>query len=99
MISMPTGRTGKPMTLAHATQPTPRAILAGVRRIDLGDHHTHLLRLVGGRLPDQLALPDCQTAAGGLPSYRALLGLGDGQRLKDQDGVAGSEGDELLCRL
>ncbi len=87
MITVTTVRTGESVTLAYPTQPTARAILARVGRIDLRDAHTTFLGFVLDTLADEPTLPQRQASSEGSPSQFALARLRDMQIFKDEHGM------------
>src|SRR5690606_41038179 len=81
---VPTMRTGEGMALPHATQPTPRAILAGIGRIHVVYQQPAPLGSVCDAHPHQAALPLAQASARALSHPQLLGSLWERQALEYQ---------------
>lgn len=86
------------MPSAHTMQPTARARLAGVSRVDLGDHHADFLSLALSSLANEVPLPLPQSPSGGFAFDRATPRLREAQSLEHEHGVGWGEGHRLFRR-
>jgi hypothetical protein len=72
------------MMLSYATQPTPRAVLAGICRIDIINQQAAPFGGVRHALALQPSLPLAEAAACAVPHAQLLGSLRQGQALEHQ---------------
>ncbi len=91
---VPTVRTGKRVTLPNTTQPTPRAILTRIGRIDIINQQAAPFSGVGNTLAHQAALPLAQASAGTRAHPQLLGRLRKRQTLEYQHRVGRYPGNQ-----
>src|SRR5437763_10805602 len=99
MVHVAAVRTGKGMTFTNTAQPTARAILARISRIDLCNLDPAFLCLVLNARADESALPQAHATTQSASSNLADLGLRKVQILKDQHSILRCPLDKLFGSL